>query len=153
MPAHNRGQTAHMSAARDAITALIFTYAERLDAGDLAGVAALFEHATFRSDRGGHYPGRAGVLEVMTRRVQLHDGTPRTKHVTTNVIVEVDEAGGTATARSYYTVFQAVDGLPLQPIIAGRYHDRFVRSGEHWRFDDRFVFVDLVGDLSRHLRG
>ena len=57
------------------------------------------------------------------------DGTPRTKHVTTNLIVEVDDDAGTATGRSYFTVLQAVPGLPLQPIVAGRYHDRFVRDG------------------------
>ena len=36
--------------------------------------------------------------------VQLHDGSPATKHVTTNVIGEVDDDGRAATARSYFTV-------------------------------------------------
>lgn len=144
-----------MSAAdRDAIQALIFTYAERIDAGDLAGVAALFEHATYRSERGGAYRGSAAVRDVLTRLVRLYDdGTPRTRHVTSNLVIELDEAGGTATARSYFTVLQAVDGLALQPIVAGRYRDRFLRVEGIWRFDDRLIFMDLVGDLSRHLIG
>jgi hypothetical protein len=46
------------------------------------------------------------------------DGTPRTKHVTTNIAVEVDEEAGTALARSYFTVLQALPDLPLQPSSA-----------------------------------
>jgi len=143
-----------VSDAHAAISALIFTYAERIDAGDLAGVAALFADATFRSVQGGSYRGSAAVLEVLTRLVILHaDGTPRTKHVTTNLVIEADEAAGTAAARSYFTVLQASDRVALQPIVAGRYHDRFVRDGATWRFDDRLISIDLVGDLSDHLRG
>ena len=138
---------------RAAIAALIYGYAERLDAGDLAGVAALFELAVYRSDRGGRYEGAAAVRDVLTRLVKLHDdGTPRTKHVTTNLVVEVDGAAGTATARSYFTVLQQTAAIPLQPIVAGRYHDRFVRDGGGWRFAERVIYMDLVGDLRDHLR-
>jgi len=138
---------------RAAIEALIFAYAEAVDAGDLDGVARLFERAVFRSDRGGRYEGQAAVGEVLSRLVVLHDdGTPRTKHVTTNVVVEVDAAAGTASARSYFTVLQATATIPLQAIVAGRYHDRFVREGGRWRFADRLVFMDLVGNLTDHLR-
>ncbi|MGH7785697.1 MAG: nuclear transport factor 2 family protein [Candidatus Binatia bacterium] len=136
---------------RAAIEALIFAYAERIDAGDLDGLATLFRAATYRSDKGGHYDGADALGAVLRARVILHaDGTPRTKHVTTNLVIELEPDA--ATARSYYTVFQAVDDLPLQPIIAGRYHDRFVRGADGWCFADRLVFIDLVGDLSRHLR-
>ena len=79
------------------------------------------------------------------------DGSPHTKHVTTNAIIEVEEGEQVATARSYYTVFQQVDDFPLQPIISGRYHDSFHCIDGRWWFDTRTMFVDLVGDLSRHL--
>jgi len=131
------------------IAALVYAYAERLDLGDLAGVAALFgEDATYRSDYGS-YAGAAEVLATLTRRVRLHDGIPRTKHVTTNLVVEID--GDIALARSYFTVFQATPALPLQAIIAGRYHDRFAWADNVWRFTDRRIYVDLVGDLREHL--
>jgi len=134
----------------DAIAALIFTYAERVDAGDLDGMAALFAHATYRSHVR-EYAGADELARVMKGRVILHEnGTPRTKHVTTNLIVDV--TGDAATARSYFTVFQQTPDLPLQPIVAGRYHDRFERVAGVWRFADRLVLVDLAGDLSRHLR-
>jgi hypothetical protein len=142
---------AHVDAAQE-IANLIFAYAERMDAGDLAGVGSLFEHARYGAGEGPLAPGE--IVERLNRElVILHeDGTPRTKHVTSNLAIEVDEAAGTANARSIYTVFQQVGETPLQPIVAGRYHDRFERAGGRWRFAERRIFVDLVGDLSRHLR-
>src|ERR687895_743843 len=112
-------------AARAEISDLVFAYAEHIDAGDFEAVADLLAHA---------------------------DGTPLTKHVTTNLVVDVDEEAGTAAARSYYTVLQAVPGeLALQPIVAGRYRDRFERVGDRWRFTGRHMMVDLVGELGHHL--
>jgi hypothetical protein len=84
--------------------------------------------------------------------MRYDDGTPRTKHVTTNVAVDADEAAGTATARSYFTVLQGVEGAPLQIIVAGRYYDAFERVDGDWRFTDRLIYSDLIGDLSRHLK-
>ena len=80
------------------------------------------------------------------------DGTPRTKHVTTNLAIDVDEEAGTAVSRSYFTVLQALPDMALQPIVSGRYYDRFERHEGQWRFVERRVQTDLVGDVSRHLR-
>lgn len=135
------------------IERLIMAYAERVDRGDFAGVAALFEHATYRADQGEVTMEQHGsdavqrTFEGLVRRYP--DGTPRTKHVTTNVMIEIE--GDSATSRSYYTVLQQTETLPLQPIIAGRYHDRFERVDGRWRFADRLIYSDLVGDLSQHL--
>ncbi len=142
-----------MSDDRDAIAALIYTYAERLDAGDFEGVAELFADATFRSDvRPEVRRGKEQVLEVYRMTVAVYDGKPCTKHVTTNLVIELDAHDGTATARSYYTVLQARPDFPLQVIISGRYHDRLTRADDVWRFADRLIFVDLVGDLRFHLK-
>jgi 3-phenylpropionate/cinnamic acid dioxygenase small subunit len=142
-----------MATDHDAITTLIYTYAERLDAGDLAAVAQLFAHATLRSNqRPDVRRGSAEVLETFRSAVALYDGSPCTKHVTTNVIVDVDERQGIASARSYFTVLQARPELPLQVVIAGRYHDQFARSDGVWHFTDRMIYVDLAGDLRFHLQ-
>jgi len=137
---------------RDAIVALVHVYAERLDAGDLEGVARLFAAATYGAKGGPVREGSDAVLGALRAAVVLHDGLPRTKHVITNVTVDLDEAAGTAIARSYFTVLQATSTLPLQPILAGSYHDRFRRLGDEWRFADRRIHIDLVGDVSQHLR-
>jgi 3-phenylpropionate/cinnamic acid dioxygenase small subunit len=79
------------------------------------------------------------------------DGTPRTKHVTSNILVEVDEQAGIAAARSYFTVLQAAPGRGIQIIVAGRYRDRFARGDGGWHFVERRFQTDLVGDVSRHL--
>jgi 3-phenylpropionate/cinnamic acid dioxygenase small subunit len=129
---------------------LVFAYAERIDAGDLAGVAALFRHGRIRPAPGVVIEGSEQVQRLYEGSTRLYDdGTPRTKHVTTNVAVEVD--GETASARSYYTVFQQTDELPLQAIIAGRYRDTFHRVEGTWCFDTREIVIDLTGDLSHHL--
>ena len=143
-----------MSSAADAITQLIYLYAERLDAGDFEGVAQLFEHATFRSNsRPEVRSGSAEVLAVYRNTVAtFENGTPCTKHVTTNVIVDLADDQQSATARSYFTVLQARPELPLQTIIAGRYHDSFAVIAGAWCFTDRLVLVDLVGDLRFHLK-
>jgi len=136
-----------------AVLNLLHRYAELVDLGDFAGVGRLLDDAVVTVEGvPGEQRGGAtiqAVLEGWTRRYA--DGTPRTTHVLTNPIVEVDAEAGTASIRSKYTVFQQVDDLALQPIIAGRYHDRFARSDDGWRFVARHLYTDLTGDLSRHL--
>lgn len=136
---------------------LLYAYAERLDAGDLDGVADLFRSGRICAVKDGPpeatFEGRSGVrgmYEVMTRLYE--DGTPKTKHVTTNVQVTVDEQAGTGSARAYFTVLQATPVLPLQTIISGRYEDTFHRVDGAWCFDTRTILIDLVGDLSQHLK-
>ncbi|MFB7918410.1 nuclear transport factor 2 family protein [Streptomyces sp. NPDC056061] len=80
------------------------------------------------------------------------DGTLRTQHVTTDVAIEVDEEAGTAVSRSYVTVLQALPDLLLQPVADGRSHGRFARRDGQWRFVERRFRIDLVGDVSGHLR-
>jgi len=137
--------------ARHAIENLIHTYAERIDLGDFAGVAELFREATYGVEGTEPYRGSAELAAVLTRVIKLHDGSPRTKHVTTNLIVEVDEAAGRAVAHSYFTVLQQVGQGRLQTVVAGRYHDRFERAGDRWRFSGRVIYMDLFGDVAEHL--
>ncbi|MCS7276026.1 MAG: nuclear transport factor 2 family protein [Dehalococcoidia bacterium] len=137
--------------AREEIERLIYEYASRLDAGDLHGVGALFAQGEIVS--GDNVARGAEEVEALYRQwVRIYpDGTPRTKHLTANVVVEVDEARGTASARSVFVVFQQTDSLPLQPIIAGRYEDEFARRGDEWCFRRRRIISELFGDLSQHL--
>ncbi len=143
-----------MNDARTAISNLVYTYAERIDAGDFDGVADLFTHAVVTAEGGVESRGRDAVLAMYTASTRRYEdtGTPKTKHVTTNLILDIDEAAGTARCRSYFTVLQAVAGhLALQPIVAGRYRDTFERADGVWRFATRHMVIDLVGDLSQHL--
>jgi 3-phenylpropionate/cinnamic acid dioxygenase small subunit len=136
-----------------AIQNLLYRYCDCMDRGDFNGAAALFAHADL------HVPARAEPLRgaeaiaamyTQFTRVYPDTRTPKTRHVTSNVIIE--PAGeGAARAQSYVLVHQATDQLPLQPIISGRYYDRFERVGGAWRFCERRMEMDLFGNLSAHL--
>ncbi len=134
-----------------AIRGLVHAYCERLDAGDFDGVAALFARGAFRSPAGTELVGAAAVRRMYDAVIRYDDGTPGTKHVLGTVIVDVDAVAGTATAHSHFTVYQQTATLPLQPVLAGRYHDRFVRADGEWWFEERMVRPDLDGDLSHHM--
>lgn len=143
-----------MLSAADEIANLIYRYDEHVDRGRFAEAAALFADAVVE------YPTRnvtvtvtgAHELEAFLRRSDrvYDDGTPRTLRYRTNVSVDVDDAAGTATAFSFFTIIQAAPGFPLQIILAGATHDGFVLADGRWRFVDRRVDVRLTGDLSAH---
>lgn len=136
------------------IANLISRYAELVDAGDFGGLGELFADGVFGGEGDAVVSGQEEVEKIFRAMVRVYeDGTPRTKHVTTNIQIDVDDESGTARSRSYVTVLQALPDLPLQPIVAGRYRDVFARLGGVWRFVERRFTTDLVGDVSRHLRG
>jgi hypothetical protein len=130
------------------IEALLYEYAFRLDGGDLDGVADLFAAATWRSGRR-TLRGRDEVRTAYDPVRLYDDGRPGTQHVISNAQVFVAGDALTATSRCYFTVLQAA-----RVILAGRYHDEFARDpdGGRWRFSDRLILPDLVGDLSGHYR-
>jgi uncharacterized protein (TIGR02246 family) len=140
--------------ASEAITKLIYTYAERIDAGDFDGVADVFAHATLTFEGfGDAVSGRDAIAALYARTTRRYeDGTPRTKHVMTNVMVDVADDGETASSRSYFTVLQAVAGeFALQPVIAGRYRHTYTRMDGRWEFATMHITIDLVGDLGHHM--
>jgi hypothetical protein len=135
---------------RSQIVELLYRYQTYRDAGDLGRACGLFAHAVLRATDGTAWVGAAGAEAMFRGAVRDADRPPRETHVTTNPIVEVDEAAGTATCRSVGLTFQQPPGRPLDVMVAGRYHDRFERVDGIWRFAERAFLVDLVGDLSHH---
>jgi len=134
------------------ILRLMNDYCYAVDGGDLDRFASLFERASFQitGDPGGALKGSEAVRKML-RNVTLYDGKPQTKHVMTNVQIDVDESGTGATAQCYITVFQALPpDFPLQPIFIGHYHDVFVKAGDGWHFKSRTISPDLIGDLTCH---
>jgi SnoaL-like domain len=150
------------SALRDATSSrdienLIASYAFLVDDGEFAELGDLLGDAEFSLNGGPVIKGR-DAIEKFARDTLLtyDDGTPRTRHVTTNIIIEAGEEAGeeedSAVSRSYYTVFQSLPGFPLQAIASGRYQDRFQRQNGQWRFTRRIVTTSLTGDTSHHVR-
>src|SRR5262249_16998672 len=131
---------------------LIYLYPYYLDDGRFVELGELFAHAEL-------YVGpdlvasrdRGAVTALWERYVRIHpNGTPRTRHVATNLLIE-DDGPERARAHSYILVMEHADGLPLQPITAGDYLDRFAQVSGTWRFPERRIGNDLFGDMSRHL--
>lgn len=137
------------------LTNLLYLYAEKMDGGDLEGAGALFRHARIKIQHSAALLDEAGIVQLWKQYLKIYPcGTPRTKHVISNPLIEIDEASDTASIRSYYTVFQATEGLALQAIAAGRYHDKFERVDNTWRFCFRdYSQLEFTGDLSFHLNG
>jgi SnoaL-like domain len=130
------------------LTAKIHRYAELFDTGQFDAFAAQFDHGVWHKAD----PGADGARRYLAEHVITYEGSPRTKHVTTNLVIDVDEVAGVATAESYVTVLQAAPDLPLQPIFAGRYRDRFEQVDGEWCWRERRVIGDLYGDVSHHVR-
>ena len=140
--------------ARDAIENLIFTYAERIDAGDFTGVGELFARAKMIGPGGDLLgSGRDEIKAIYERSTKTYeDGSPMTQHVTSNVILTLALDGLGADARSRFTVMQALPDFPLQCIITGYYEDQFAYDASNgWHFSARQMKPKLMGDLSRHL--
>ena len=136
---------------------IIYRYADLIDRGDLRAVAAMFSRGKIIAVDGQgqqtEIVGEDAIYGMYSSFTRLYqdNGSPHTKHMTTNVMVDVDEAGDTASSQAYAVVFQAVDDFPLQPIIGVRYYDKFARSEDGWHFTERRIESHLFGDLSRHL--
>jgi hypothetical protein len=137
------------------IARLIFTCDQRNDDADFDGVGELFAHATI---------GVAGMGDVVCQGAEqtaaqfrattlvYADGGARTHHLSTNLVIDVDEDRGVATCQSNYVMFQQTEALALQPIDAGRNFDEFELVDGAWRWKRRFIRVMLHGDLSHHLK-
>lgn len=134
-----------------AIQKLIHSYPLHLDRGELDAMAELFRHADVYMGDG--EPVRSdpkAVAQAFRDFLRIYeDGTPRTRHITSNLIIEPD-GEGRAKASSYVMVFQQTKELPLQPIIGGDYRDRFEKVDGVWRFVERYIGNDLYGNLSAH---
>ena len=137
-----------------AILNLIAQYTHYVDQAQFDKLGDLFAKGTlitaFNSPK-----GKEALVKHMENNLQVYpDGTLRTNHVTTNIVLNIDETAGTATAQSYLTLFQANpdNNFPLQAILTGTYHDKFAFADNEWYFLSRELVVGLVGDISNHAK-
>ncbi|HVX31538.1 MAG TPA: nuclear transport factor 2 family protein [Solirubrobacterales bacterium] len=145
-----------MSAAphHERIRALTYEYTFRLDRGDFSGVAELLASGQLRMAAKGMddapIRGAAAIEAFYAGQVVTYDGDPRTRHLITNHVVEVDAEAGSAGGECYFTVLQAVPRQPIGTVVCGRYHDRFELADEEWRFVEKVIQVDYLGAIGEH---
>ena len=140
-----------MSDSHEAIRRLMYEYAECVDLAKFEELGQLFAHGRIGDGKQWMTKPEQVVKHYSTTNKVHANGTLCTRHLATNTIIDVDEDAGTASSRSYYVVLQATDQLPFQPIVGGRYHDEFERVDGKWRFAERIVIVDQIGNMSEHL--
>lgn len=136
-----------------AIQNLLHSYPFLLDSGNFEGLGQLFAQTRIYSG-GQIIADRSPEQVIAAFRDWLYtyeDGSPRTRHCIANVIIEPKSATR-AVVKSYVMVFQQTAELPLQPIIGGDYRDTMEKIDGNWRFVERHIGNDLVGNLSAHGR-
>lgn len=134
----------------EAIRKLIHAYGDAIDRAEFERTASLFAHGSWRAHDGPRLNGQE-LGESLRRRVTLYeDGTPRTRHLLTNIDIDVDEEGGTARARTYGTIVQGVTQGDLRWVSTFVYDDEFARTDGRWHFTERWLHRSMVGDPSMH---
>ena len=135
------------------ITHLIYTYALYIDQGKLGKAAELFTHATIKIPGPIEPADHKAFLQLLQKVVIIYpDGTPKTRHLINNPMIEINEELGRATATSTFTVLQQTDDMPLQIIATGYYNDRFERHDGSWRFSHReSTLPHIYGNIHQHI--
>ena len=137
-----------------AIQNLIYRYCERIDRADFIGIGELFAHAAI------HVPalpepvrGAAAVTAMYTQftRVYPETGTPRTRHVTSNVIIEPDGAQTRRVPGPMCSCIRRPRRCRCSRSSAGATRIASPRWTGTWRFTERRMDMDLFGNLSAHL--
>ena len=97
------------------ITAMMYDYCELFDTADFGSFAAQFEYGQWhRADPGAPVPAAGSI-----QNIYLYDGMPRTKRVTTNVVVVVDEHMMRRPATLTFRSFRRCPACLLQPVFSG----------------------------------
>jgi hypothetical protein len=134
------------------ITRLLHEYCAGVDTGRLGDTARLFEKGSWFVTPEIALTGTKAVQDVFEANIILYDGVPRTRHVLTNIRIDLSDDRTTARAFSYLVVHQAMPGEMPAIIFQGAYDDTFRCTDGAWHFHERHLQTDGIGDMSKHLR-
>ena len=120
---------------RDAIRALLVSYASTLDGRDFAGFEQLWARdAEFFGGGSNTAKGPAAIRDLLQGLLKVN-GSPtpgRDFHLVMNQTIEV--TGDTATGFSRGTWVVTDPDTKLRISIIANYYDQFVREGGRWKF-------------------
>ena len=148
---------------RFAIEDIMLRYAEGIDIGDMELVGRVFAKGKMVMPDGSSLVGAQRVREHFSNLIIFYDAdgnvvpylrgqcTPRTRHVTSNIIYEFNQAVNQANVRSYVTCYQTI-GIGNEIVFGGRYTDSFALDEQGWHLVSRVILGDNVGDTSHHLK-
>lgn len=150
--------------ARHAIEDAIFAYAEAIDSGRIEDLIGLLADCSLILPDGNSLEGGAAIAARYRDLIIFYDedgrqlprgattGTPRTRHVITNLRFRFASDARAAEVTSYLTVYQNLDGVNTL-VAGGRYVDRFELTISGWRTKAKSIFIEQGGDMSRHTYG
>lgn len=150
------------SLARQVIEDTMHRYAYGIDTADIETVGDIFAAGALIHNDGTETRGPKAITELYSSLIIFYDEegnqvpyrrkecSPKTRHVTTNLIFEFNSDVTAADVRSYFTVYQTIDGAN-QIIAGGRYADRFEHDPYGWHLIERRILIDNKGDMSHHL--
>ncbi len=136
--------------ASEQIRNLLAMYSFLLDAADYANWGALFpEKGTLELNGAVWAQGADGIAKKMSEVMAANpkpitgiSGEHMYRHIFTNTHIDLDEAAGTAEAKSYFFVLHVDKGGA--PVIrgGGRYRDGFAKIDGEWRFTAKRMDFD-----------
>jgi hypothetical protein len=138
-----------------AIDKLINRYAQYADKGDFKAIADHYARCRLIFPNGDVLDvaarGPAAYLDWYTKLIRLYPerNTPKTRRMMGTIIID-DDGPLRAKAESCVVCFQATDQLPLQPIAAATFYDRFEKIDGTWWIVERREDLELVGNLTQH---
>ena len=93
--------TEHRLETEDEITRLLIAYGSSIDSGRLDDMARLFENGVWYLNDDLPFRGFEELSHVLRENVLLDDGVPRTRHVISNIRIDLDDDASSARAQSY----------------------------------------------------
>lgn len=119
----------------DGIRRVIAAYCQLCDDGKFDEWARLYTADATFTVMGQTYTGPADI------KAFIEAGMPpelRGKHLCVNSLIDVDDSGSAATARTDF-IFVGRGSEGFQITSAGRYHDSFVRDADRWLIRSRRI--------------
>ena len=156
-------RTQSVAVGRFATEDIMMRYAEGIDTGDIESVGALFAKGELAMPDGTTLVGVGEVTEHYTNLIIFYDAegnvvpyergqcTPRTRHVISNLRFDFNNAVNRVDVRSYFTVYQTIDGRN-EIIAGGHYVDDYGLDLTGWHLVRREIFLDNLGDMTHHLK-
>ena len=78
--------------AREGIERLLFAYCDGIDRGDLVATSELFgTDGLYGQVDGPAACGASQVLAAMQYSVHMYNGVPRTRHIVTNIVIDLND--------------------------------------------------------------
>ena len=134
---------------RDALRRLVERYATAVDHRDLAGAAGCFlPEGRLTVGGGAPLEGRDAIVGALGRLARYEVTAHLLGH--SNHAVDGERATGESWCRAHHVYEES--GVRRDRVMEIRYVDRYVRSGEGWRIEDRHLVVDWLEDRPLEVR-